>query len=246
MGTFKDSLKKWFYTEDTSPSVGDTTRIPLLDASGEPIGSRTLQDLQMVYPLLSNVFVAGISSNKTVVAPLSYSSLATVIANAIGVGVIEGGHALIVAKDQYSSLAWATSEVSGGTTAITTTDKALLDFSGKAKTSTIYTTLGSDAPAAKKCLEYYPSNVDSGHGLVGAGQWWLPSLGELAMIGSHWDAINYILRLIGGTELSGAFLSSTEYSAKYMWRFTGTQYGHGTSKTYRSSNTRPVTSISIY
>ena len=246
MGTFKDSLKKWFYTEDTSPSVGDTTRIPLLDANGEPIGSRTLQDLQVVYPLLSNVFVAGITSNKPVLAHLSQSNLAYVIANAIGVGVMEGGHALIVAKDQYSSLAWATSEVSGGTTAITTTDKALLDFSGKAKTSTIYTTLGSDAPAAKKCLEYYPSNVDSGHGLVGAGQWWLPSLGELAMIGSHWDAINYILRLIGGTELSGALLSSTEYSSRYVWRFTGTQYGHGSSKTATSSNIRPVASISIY
>lgn len=246
MGTFKDSLKKWFYTEDSAPSVGDTTRIPLLDASGEPIGSRTLQDLQMVYPLLSNVFVAGISSNKPVVARLSYSNLAAVMANAIGVGVIEGGHALIVAKDQYSSLAWATSEVSGGTTAITTTDNALLDFSGKTKTSTIYTTLGSDAPAAKKCLEYYPSNVDSGNELVGAGQWWLPSLGELAMIGSHWDAINYILRLIGGTELSGALLSSTEYSSRFLWRFTGTQFGHGTSKTSTGSNIRPVASISIY
>lgn len=41
MGAFEDSLKKWFYTQGTQ--AGTTgSRIPLLDASGNPIGSDTI------------------------------------------------------------------------------------------------------------------------------------------------------------------------------------------------------------
>jgi len=43
MGTFKDSLKKWFYTNSSS-AIGNAGRIPLLNSSGEPIGSDTVEN----------------------------------------------------------------------------------------------------------------------------------------------------------------------------------------------------------
>jgi hypothetical protein len=43
MGTFKDSLKKWFY-KNSSSAIGNAGRIPLLNSSGEPIGSDTVEN----------------------------------------------------------------------------------------------------------------------------------------------------------------------------------------------------------
>ena len=43
MGRFQDSLKKWFYTNSSS-AIGNAGRIPLLNSSGEPIGSDTIEN----------------------------------------------------------------------------------------------------------------------------------------------------------------------------------------------------------
>ena len=46
MGSFSDSLKKWFYQQDSSDqSLTPTKRFALLDASGNPIGSATWKNL---------------------------------------------------------------------------------------------------------------------------------------------------------------------------------------------------------
>lgn len=42
MGLFQDSLKKWFYTNSSSAFGNNAARIPLLDASGNPVGSETI------------------------------------------------------------------------------------------------------------------------------------------------------------------------------------------------------------
>ena len=47
MGTFKDSLKKWFFTNNSS-AASSTARVALLDASGNPIGSDTMANLASV------------------------------------------------------------------------------------------------------------------------------------------------------------------------------------------------------
>lgn len=44
MAFFKDSLKKWFYTNSSS-AIGSAGRIPLLNSSGEPIGSDTIENV---------------------------------------------------------------------------------------------------------------------------------------------------------------------------------------------------------
>lgn len=43
MPTFFESLKKWFYTKSSS-AIGNAGRIPLLNSSGEPIGSDTIEN----------------------------------------------------------------------------------------------------------------------------------------------------------------------------------------------------------
>ena len=92
-------------------------------------------------------------------------------------------------------------------------------MTGRANTSTIITTLGDNAPAAKYCHEYYPSNVDDADKIFGAGRWWLPSTGELGMIFAHLFEINRILAQIGGTALSRSqwYWSSTESTDMDSW-----------------------------
>lgn len=44
MGLFQDSLKKWFYKNGTKV-LTDTSRVALLDANGNPIGSANMEEL---------------------------------------------------------------------------------------------------------------------------------------------------------------------------------------------------------
>lgn len=46
MGLFQDSLKKWFYTNNTSAASSDA-RVPLLNANGTPKGSDTMSNLAL-------------------------------------------------------------------------------------------------------------------------------------------------------------------------------------------------------
>lgn len=217
MGTFKDSLKKWFYTQGTTAAAA-TSRIPLLDASGNPIGSDTPDNLFKKQPLFTaNVGVA-VRSAGNYYNFRQADEAASYASSAVGVWIIEGGKLLIVAKDQQESTKWATSNVSGGTTA-KGHEAAIADMDGRANTSTIITTIGDNAPAAKYCHEYYPSNVDAADGKFGAGRWWLPSLGELCMIWAHFFEINRILSQIGGTAFKRniTYWSSTEINKTYAW-----------------------------
>lgn len=68
MGFFKDSLKKWFYTNN-SQAASSTARIPLLDASGNPIGSDTIGK------------VAAIANRRTRLTDFSLSTLQQAVAD---------------------------------------------------------------------------------------------------------------------------------------------------------------------
>ena len=226
MGTFKDSLKKWFYTQGTT--AGTTgSRIPLLDASGNPIGSNTLQNvgklMEQACPTtttIGNVMVVTNVDSITCFWPADRALESSIANIAVGAGIIENGRTLIIAKDTTTAK-WATSNVTGGTKAISDRRANIADFDGRAKTTTILTTLGDNAPAAKFCNEYHPSNVTASDKNMGAGRWWLPSLGEVAMIYAHVRQLNFVLNAIGGTPIpvgSGAMWSSTEYSDTGAWR----------------------------
>ena len=248
MGTFKDSLKKWFYTQGTQ--AGTTgSRIPLLDASGNPIGSNTMANtaklLQQAMPTIGNVMVVTNADSYTRFWPAD-RALESGIANiAVGAGIIENGRTLIISKDMTTKK-WAASNVSGGNSYLGR-EAAIADFNGRANTNKILQTLGDNAPAATYCHTYHPSNVDAADSNMGAGRWWLPSLGEWAMIWAHVRAVNFVMAAIGGTQIpvgSGWAWSSTEYSATYAWllsfnngSFTGTA-----SKTNEYS-ARPVSAF---
>ncbi len=45
MALFKDMLKKWFYTTGTNPELTATSRVPVLDGSGNAVGSTQISNL---------------------------------------------------------------------------------------------------------------------------------------------------------------------------------------------------------
>lgn len=223
MATFTQIIKELFYNNNSNAGEA-TSRVPLLDASGNPIGSNTMANIgkilqQACPPIIGNVMVVTNVNSYTRFWPADRALESSIASVAVGAGIIENGRTLIIAKDQATK-AWATSNVTGGTTAITDRRAAIADFDGRAKTTTILATLGDNAPAAKYCNEYYPSNVASTDGNMGAGRWWLPSLGEWAMIWAHVREVNFVLAAIGGTQIpvgSGWTWSSTERSATNAW-----------------------------
>ena len=243
MGTFKDSLKKWFYTQGTQ-AASNSARIPLLDASGNPIGSDTLNNLFKQQPLFTGNVGVATRENDGYPRFRQADQAASFISVAVGVWVQEGGKLLIVAKDQVQSTKWATSNVSGGTTA-KGREAAIADMAGRANTNTIVSTLGDNAPAAKYCHEYFPTNVESADAQFGSGRWWLPSGGELWMIWSHLLEINRIMSIIGGTELNRGqwYWSSTEGSATLAWDL---YFGDGYFGNYYKADESSVRPVSAF
>lgn len=245
MGMFQDSLKKWFYTNNSQAASSDA-RIPLLTASGAPKGSDTMANLASVISNVSFTGGVGVATRESDGYPRfrQPDQAASYKANAVGVWVNVGGKLIVVAKDQATSTKWATSNVSGGTTA-RGREAAIADMDGRTNTSTIITTLGDNAPAAKYCQGYYPSNVESNDAQFGASRWWLPSAGELWMIWSHLIEINRIMTIIEGTPLNRGqwYWSSTESSAAYAWGlyFNGGNFSDGYKTT--EGSVRPVSAF---
>ena len=162
---------------------------------------------------------------------------------AVGVAIFEGGHLIIVAKDEAAKQ-WATSNVSGGNAA-KGREAALADFAGRSNTDTIVTTLGANAPAAQYCRGYYPSNVEQGDANFGAGRWWIPSAGELFTIWSHLLEVNRAMAAISGTALDRGtwYWSSSELSAAHAWTVDfGTGALYGGTRAYEG-RVRPVSAF---
>lgn len=156
-----------------------------------------------------------------------------------GVLLVEGGKHIVIAPTEASAgLPWSSkpTKVTGSDgnvsskgdgvniSGVTTTGDRLVafaDFTGKTNTDAIIkassTTniTNTEAYAPGFCNKYSRAN---GKGLL-AGKWWLPSLGELAMIWANFDKINYALSKINGaTQLQKAwYWSSTQGSADGAW-----------------------------
>ena len=156
-----------------------------------------------------------------------------------GVLLVEGGKHIVIAPTEASAgLPWSSkptkvTDSNGNVSSkgdgvnisgVTTTGDRLVafaDFTGKANTDAIIkassTTniTNTEAYAPGFCNKYSRAN---GKGLL-AGKWWLPSLGELAMIWANFDKINYALSKINGaTQLQKTwYWSSTQGSADVAW-----------------------------
>ena len=184
-----------------------------------------------------------------------------------GVLLVEGGkHIVIAPTEANAGLPWSSkpTKVTGSDgnvsskgdgvniSGVTTTGDRLVvfaDFTGKANTGAIIkassTTniTNTEAYAPGFCNKYSRANAN-GEGLL-AGKWWLPSLGELAMIWANFDKINYALSKINGaTQLQETwYWSSTQFSAVGAW-YLGLSDGgvHGNYKFYQG-RVRPVSAF---
>lgn len=176
-----------------------------------------------------------------------------------GVLLVEGGRHLVIAPTEASAAKWSSKPVSSSDTSgsvqisgVTTTDNritALDDFAGWANTTAIIN--GSTSSnvtntadyAAGFCNKYSRTNAN-GNGLT-AGKWWLPSMGEMAMIWANFDKINYALsKISGATQLQANwYWSSTQCSATNAWSLY--LYDGGVSNIYKFSQyrVRPVSAF---
>lgn len=183
--------------------------------------------------------------------------------NATGVYFNDGlGHEFIIAPDEWltengntdgSWLFQKTSAIGGEgillSNIVTTTnlDTALNDFSGENNTSelikqlvgtkdpnySIYNYVGS--PAAEYCRAYR-------RGCKEAGQWYLPSLGELNLMVENKDKINEALLAIEGESLSSNSWtrSSTQYNNSVMWCYTWLSNAHSNPNKFLYGGIRPI------
>ena len=150
-----------------------------------------------------------------------------------GVLLVEGGRHLVIAPTEASSAKWSSKPVSMSDTSgsvqisgVTTTGDritALNDFAGRANTtaiingSTSSNVTNTEDYAAGFCNRYSRTNAN-GKGMT-AGKWWLPSTGEMVMIWSNFDKINYALsKISGATQLrTNWYWTSTQHSEGHAW-----------------------------
>ena len=126
---------------------------------------------------------------------------------------------------------------------------AFADFTGKTNTGAIIkassTTniTNTEAYAPGFCNKYSRANAN-GKGLL-AGKWWLPSLGELAMIWANFDKINYALSKINGaTQLQKTwYWTSTQGSADNAWGLYLSDGFVGSLYKFNQGRVRPVSAF---
>jgi hypothetical protein len=141
-----------------------------------------------------------------------------------GVLVIEGDKHIVVAPTEATDkLLWSSGDITTGNA--TTADRMVVmkDFDGKARTAKAIAASGdghitNTADYAPGFCNLYSRVNANGKGLI-AGRWWLPSTGELFMMYSNMDKINYALSLItGATQLARDwYWSSLEPNAASAW-----------------------------
>ena len=235
-----------------STGIGSGHKIPFSDGNGILKGQGSMQDLQGILEKLrkdgaprlgGSVFIATIEDNYYRFWLPEYFA-ASNAANAVGVMVKDGDNHIIVAKDQApTTLAWNPNKVTGGSENCGRTD-AFKDHNGLAKTTTIVNTLGDNAPAAKFCANYYPSNMTESNEFFGKGRWWLPAAGDLWIMYQHFNEINYALSLINGTPLPReSHWSCTERSTTHAWYL---YFNHGNFSSHYKDTTRRVRPVSAF
>ena len=247
----KLAMKALFRANSAAAASG--AGVPILDAQGNVIGSDTFQNVAAQFALKGkdgqprlggSVFIATIESDYYRFWLPEYFA-ASNAANAVGVVVKDGDNHIVIAKDEApNKMNWATSNVTGGTT-FCGREAAMKDHDGRAKTTTVVATLGDNAPFAKFCADYYPSNMAENNQFYGKGRWWAPAAGDLWMMYQHFNEINYALSLINGTPLArDAYWAITESNATNAWylHFDIGYFGYG----YKSTNSYRVRPVSAF
>lgn len=178
---------------------------------------------------------------------------------AIGVAVMVDGFApLVVALNEYNAK-WsslANSLMSSQYDKTQTYNNACALYNGAANTNTwmysdaeeIDRTDGNSKVFAPGICFDYSQAIQRENGTpvtIGKNKWWLPSLGELALIWKHKHAVNQCLSVIGGvTQLNAInYFSSSECDSQHVLALNFD--GGLCSKLFKNSTAavRPVTNI---
>lgn len=142
-----------------------------------------------------------------------------------GILVNDGDKSMIVAlTESANTLLWGSNETNlGGGFVTGSREAARYDYAGKANTAAIIKSDGykndGDGYAPGFCAKYKAPQLNSmGKGLD-AGDWWLPSIGELWLMAANFEKINYALGLVNGAQklVRSPYWSSTEYSTATAW-----------------------------
>lgn len=212
--------------------VSDGQKIPLVDANNivtlmTPANLKSAflgsMNLNMMEDGVFIMYHRSSDNYPLMVKPHKWPSLQTSGEIADGVAIAEGGHVVVVAPTEATSLKWSSAVVTGGGTNTTDRATAIADWNGKASTaaqiaastSNAVTNTASYAPG---WCNLYSRGNKNGYGLT-SGKWWLPSVGEIMMIYANMTKINYALSLISGsTQLQESwYWTSTENGSSYAW-----------------------------
>ena len=95
----------------------------------------------------------------------------------------------------------------------TWTTGALSDFNGKANSAELEKD-GTDGYIGKALVDFKADETKN----LGKSDWYVPALGQLALIFTNMNELNTVLTAIGGISLNPYFFwSSSEYGADYVW-----------------------------
>ena len=135
---------------------------------------------------------------------------ANMVASKTPIGVVfDTTNGLAIAKDEFANMPWGyVGEDVSGVQNYSNATTSTADWQGFKNTKAMYETdkSGVNYPAIKKVLTYSTEGTEQ-------GQWYLPAAGELQAISTNKDTLNTTLAKIGGTQVSGAYWSSSEQNS---------------------------------
>ena len=153
------------------------------------------------------------------------------IASKTPIGVVfDVTNTLAIAKDEFTNLSWGMSGDISGIQNYANSTTSVADWQGFKNTKAIYDyekSLNSYYPSMEKVLLYSTTGTSQ-------GQWYLPAAGELKAISDNKDALNTTLSKIGGTQMSGAYWSSSEQDNSNVWLISLGRNPTNTKKDSRS------------
>ena len=168
-----------------------------------------------------------------------------------GIAIVTGTKTIIVSLTETNTPFGSTVTYTGSRFK-SSNKEAITDYSGEENTTDIVNNsynLADSQPAISFCNTYSSNDISSGN-------WWLPSLGELMIIASHYYQINNYLKIIASkyttSELEVKIIGGTEYwsstldknsNAFTVEMVSGAIFKKPRTTTTNSNKVRPITTF---
>lgn len=241
-------------TEQNAP--GQTIFVKLTDASGNEYKVSLANLLNSLRIFQDGVWVGKVQKETwgtyMRIEPWQTTNIGITAADADAIVIQHGGYRLGLALDEPDALPW------GNGNTLVAPSPGLDTYEGKSMTAAIMANATYSGDDATKYAVAYAYNYSKGHtgdpggtSTIGAHSWWLPTMGDLALIHQHFEAINAALtRIKNAGKQSVSLLQRTdywsccEYSATNAWHLNFVLGTRGTNaKTTGRYRVRPVTAF---